>query len=133
MATTTILRAGDVIGGFRVDDVIGIGGMAIVYRAEQVSLGRPIALKVLSSKLTSDEVFRERFRREGKHAAALEHPNIVPVYDSGEEDGLLYLAMRLVEGTNLAELIQTRGVTADQSIELLRRSSARWIQHMPQD
>lgn len=120
MLAATLLRSGDVIGGFRIDDVIGIGGMAIVYRAEQVSLGRPVALKVLTSKLTNDEVFRERFRREGKHAAALEHPNIVPIYDSGEQDGLLYLAMRLVEGTNLAELIETRGVTADQTIELLR-------------
>jgi serine/threonine protein kinase len=120
MATATLLRAGDVVGGFRIDDVIGIGGMAIVYRAEQVSLGRPVALKVLSSKLTSDPIFRERFRREGTHAATLEHPNIVPVYDSGEQDGLLYLAMRLVEGTNLAELVQTRGVTADQTIETLR-------------
>jgi serine/threonine protein kinase len=117
---TAILRPGDVLGGFRVDDVIGIGGMAIVYRAEQVSLGRQVALKVLSSKLTNDEVFRERFRREGMHAAALEHPNIVPVYDSDEQDGLLYLAMRLVEGTNLAELIQTRGLTADQTVEILR-------------
>jgi Protein kinase domain len=120
MATATLLRSGDVIGGFCIDDVIGIGGMAIVYRAEQVSLGRPVALKVLSSKLTSDTVFRERFRREGTHAAGLEHPNIVPVYDSGEQDGHLYLAMRLVDGTNLAELIQTRGLTADQTIEILR-------------
>src|SRR6185312_6453669 len=71
-------------------------------------------------RLTSDLVFRERFRREGTHAAALEHPNIIPVYDSGEQDGQLYLAMRLVEGTNLAELIQTRGLTADQTIEVLR-------------
>jgi tRNA A-37 threonylcarbamoyl transferase component Bud32 len=118
--TTTMLRPGDVLGGFRVEDVIGIGGMAIVYRAVQESLGRPVALKVLSSKLSRDTVFRERFRREGTHAASLEHPNIVPVYDSGEIDGHLYLAMRLVEGTNLAELIQTRGLTADQTIEILR-------------
>jgi tRNA A-37 threonylcarbamoyl transferase component Bud32 len=120
MVSAALLQSGDVIGGFRIDDVIGIGGMAIVYRAEQVSLGRRVALKVLSSKLTNDVVFRERFRREGTHAAALEHPNIVPVYDSGEQDGNLYIAMRLVEGTNLAELIQTRGVTADRTIELLR-------------
>lgn len=117
---TSILRPGDTLGGFRVEDVIGIGGMAIVYRAEQISLGRQVALKVLSTKLTQDETFKERFRREGKHAAALEHPNIVPVYDSGEQDGALYLAMRLVEGTNLAELIQMRGVSADRMIELLR-------------
>ena len=94
--------------------------MAIVYRAEQVSLGRLVALKVLSHKLTRDEIFRERFRREGTHAASLEHPNIVPVYDSGEQDGLLYIAMRLVEGTNLAELIQARGLAAEQTIEILR-------------
>jgi tRNA A-37 threonylcarbamoyl transferase component Bud32 len=119
LTTAALLRSGDVIDGFRIDDVIGIGGMAIVYRAEQISLGRPVALKVLTSKLTRDEVFRERFRREGTHAAGLEHPNIVPVYDSGEQDGNLYIAMRLVEGTNLAELIQTRGLSADQTIEIL--------------
>ena len=119
MPTVTLLRSGDIIGGFRIDDVIGIGGMAIVYRAEQISLGRPVALKVLTSKLSRDEVFRERFRREGTHAAALEHPNIVPVYDYGEQDGNLYIAMRLVEGTNLAELVQTKGLTADQTIEIL--------------
>ena len=119
-AAPAVLRSGEILGGFRVEDVIGVGGMAIVYRAEQISLGRAVALKVLSSRLTSDHTFRERFRREGTHAASLEHPNIVPVYDSGEEQGLLYLAMRLVEGTNLAELIQTRGLTADQTIELLR-------------
>jgi serine/threonine protein kinase len=120
MATvTTILRPGDVLGGFRVDDVIGIGGMAIVYRAEQMSLGRQVALKVLSSKLANDVVFRERFRREGEHAAALEHPNIVPVYYSGEDSGLLYLAMRLVEGTNLAELIERQGLTADRTLAIL--------------
>jgi len=116
----TLLQPGEMLGGFRVDDVIGIGGMAIVYRAEQVSLGRQVALKVLSSKLSSDDVFRERFRREGTHAATLEHPNIVPVYDSGEEDGHLYLAMRLVDGTSLAEIIHTRGLTADETIQLLR-------------
>ncbi|HTZ88454.1 MAG TPA: serine/threonine-protein kinase [Solirubrobacteraceae bacterium] len=120
MTTATLLRPGDTLGGFRIDDVIGIGGMAIVYRAEQISLGRAVALKVLSSKLTNDAVFRERFRREGTHAATLEHPNIVPVYDSGEQDGHLYLAMRLVDGTNLAELLHTRGLTAHQTIELLQ-------------
>jgi serine/threonine protein kinase len=120
LATAALLQSGDLIGGFRVDDVIGIGGMAIVYRAEQVSLGRPVALKVLASKLSRDDLFRERFRREAAHAAALEHPNIVPVYDYGEQDRNLYIAMRLVEGTHLAELIQTRGLTADETIEILR-------------
>jgi serine/threonine protein kinase len=120
VSTTTFLRPGETVGGFRIVDLLGVGGMAIVYRAEQVSLYRPVALKVLSSKLSGDSAFRERFRREGMHAAALEHPNIVPIYDSGEEDGHLYIAMRLIEGTSLAELIQDRGVTADQAVEVLK-------------
>jgi predicted Ser/Thr protein kinase len=115
-----MLRPGETIDGFRVEDVIGIGGMAIVYRAVQESLGRPVALKVLSRQLSDDDLFRERFRREGIHAASLEHPNIVPVYDSGERDGMLYLAMRLVDGTNLAELIRRQGVSADRTIEILK-------------
>jgi serine/threonine protein kinase len=114
-----ILNPGDVLDGFRVEALIGVGGTAVVYRAEQLSLGRPVALKVLSYQLSHDDAFRERFRREGKHLARLEHPNIVPVHESGEQDGLLYLAMRMVEGTNLAELLVTHGVTADQAVAIL--------------
>ena len=77
-----ILAPGTLLGGYRVGDVIGIGGMAVVYRAEHVGLGRPVALKVLSPRLGRDEQFRERFRREGKHVATLDHPNVVSVYDS---------------------------------------------------
>ena len=120
MATASpILNPGDVLDGFRVEALIGVGGTAIVYRAEQLSLGRPVALKVLSHQLSHDDAFRERFRREGKHLARLEHPNIVPVHESGEQDGLLYLAMRMVDGTNLAELLVTHGVTADQAVAIL--------------
>lgn len=115
-----ILAPGTMLGSYRVGDVIGIGGMAVVYRAEHVGLGRPVALKVLSSRLGRDEQFRERFRREGKHVAALDHPNIVSVYDSGEADGQLYLAMRLVEGTTLAEQMDDRAVMAADVIGLLR-------------
>ena len=117
----TILSPGETLGGFRIVDVIGFGGMAVVYRAEQVSLGRPVALKVLSPQLSSDEAFRERFRREGKHAAALDHPNIVAVYDSGESEGRLYLAMRLVEGTTLGERMHERGLSAQDTIDILRQ------------
>ncbi len=120
MATAPrILNPGDVLDGFRVEALIGVGGTAVVYRAEQLSLGRPVALKVLSHQLSHDDAFRERFRREGKHLARLEHPNIVPVHESGEQDGLLYLAMRLVEGTNLAELIVAHGVSADQATVIM--------------
>lgn len=116
---SSILRPGDVLGGYRVDEVIGLGGTAIVYRAEQISLGRPVALKVLSDHLARDDAFRERFRREGKHLAAFEHPNIVPVHDSGERDGLLYLAMRFVEGTNLAQLIRDKSLDAQRTVNIL--------------
>ncbi|HEV3323024.1 MAG TPA: protein kinase [Solirubrobacteraceae bacterium] len=120
MATASpILNPGDVLDGFRVEAMIGVGGTAVVYRAEQLSLGRPVALKVLSPQLSHDDAFRERFRREGKHLAQLEHPNIVPVHAFGEQDGLLYLAMRLVEGTNLADLILAPGVSADRAVAIL--------------
>lgn len=118
-SASPILNPGDVLGGFRVEALIGVGGTSIVYRAEQLSLGRPVALKVLSHQISQDDPFRERFRREGKHLARLEHPHIVPVHESGEQDGLLYLAMRLVDGTNLAELVFIHGVTADRTLAIL--------------
>jgi serine/threonine-protein kinase len=107
------------LGGYRIDDIIGIGGMAIVYRAEQLSLGRPIALKVLAPQLSMDEAFRERFRREGKHVAALDHPHVLTVHDSGEIDGRLFLAMRLVDGASLAEQMQRKGLSADETLSIL--------------
>lgn len=82
----TLLASGDTLAGYRIDDVIGIGGMAIVYAAEQISLGRLVALKVIAPQLAHDASFRERFRREGKHIAGLDHPNVVTVFDSGEAD-----------------------------------------------
>jgi serine/threonine protein kinase len=117
---SSILSPGDSLGGFQIVNVIGFGGMAVVYRAEQISLGRPVALKVLSPQLSGDREFRERFRREGKHVAALEHPNIVTIYDSGEDDGRLYLAMRLIEGSTLGERMHEQGLSADETIAILR-------------
>jgi hypothetical protein len=103
-----MLGRGDVLGRYEIEDMIGIGGMAIVYRAKQLTLGRSVALKLLALELTSDD-FRERFRREGKLAASLDHPNIVPVYDADEADGRLFIAMRLVEGETLAERLRQVG------------------------
>jgi len=107
------------IAGYRVDDLIGVGGMAIVYRAEQVSLGRRVALKVLSPRLGRDEAFRERFRREGKSAAALHHPNVVTIFDSGEAGGRLFIAMLLVEGSTLADVMAGAGLSAEETVSLL--------------
>jgi hypothetical protein len=123
-APTTILRSGEILGGYRIDDVLGIGGMAVVYRAYQISLNRPVALKVLSREVTHDDVFRERFRREAMHAATLEHPHIVPVYDTGEHAGHLYIAMRLIEGGTLADRVHGTGLTPDGTLRILRPLAA---------
>ncbi len=118
-ATATIMSPGDTLGGYRILEVIGIGGMAIVYRAEQMSLGREVALKVLAPEFSRDESFRERFRREGKNIAALDHTHIVTVHDSGEVDGRFYLAMRLVKGATLADRMQEGDLNALDVLKIL--------------
>jgi Protein kinase domain len=97
------------IAGFRIEREIGRGGMGIVYLATQVFPERRVALKLLSSDLAADPVFRERFVRESNAAASTEHPNIVPVYGAGESEGQLYLAMRYIEGTDLGSLVTRQG------------------------
>jgi hypothetical protein len=97
------------LAGYRIDSVIGHGGMATVYRAEQRSLGREVALKVLAPELAHDGAFRERFLSESRVAARLEHPCVVPIYDAGESEGVLYIAMRLVPGRDLRALLRSEG------------------------
>src|ERR671934_2440796 len=97
-------RIGTELGGYRIVDQVGRGGTSVVYRAEHVRLGRIAALKLLSPGLGEAD-FSERFLRESRVAASLDHPNIVPVYDAGEDDGLLYIAMACVEGSDLKTLI----------------------------
>src|SRR3954451_8249922 len=93
------LAAGTVIAGYRITGLLGRGGMSVVYRAEHLHLGRPVAFKLLAQG--HPERFRQRFVRESRVAASLSHPNIVTVYDAGESDGALWIAMHLVEGTDL--------------------------------
>ena len=93
------------LGGYRIESVIGRGGMGVVYLAEQVRLERQVALKVIAPELAADEAFRTRFERESRLAASIDHPNVVPVYEAGEADGLLYIAMRYVRGTDLKALL----------------------------
>jgi serine/threonine protein kinase len=95
------LAPGDEFAGHRVDAVIGVGGMGVVYRAVHLELERPVALKLIAHGRAADEAWRARFRRESRLAAALDHPAILAVYDSGEHEGLLYVAMRLVQGGDL--------------------------------
>ena len=86
------------MAGYRLEEQIGQGGMAVVFRARDERLERQVALKVLSPALTTDESFRRRFIRESRSAAAVDHPHIIPVFDAGEADEVLFLAMRHVPG-----------------------------------
>jgi serine/threonine-protein kinase len=103
------LSVGTVVAGCRIEAVAGRGGMGVVYRATQLGLDRPVALKVIAPDYAADELFVTRFKAESRIAASIEHPNVVPVYEAGEADGLLYLAMRYVEGTDLRELLDAVG------------------------
>jgi serine/threonine-protein kinase len=99
------LLPGAEIAGCRIEAVAGRGGMGIVYRATQLSLGRPVAVKLIAPDRAGDPGFRERFERESRIAAAIDHPNVIPVYAAGEEGGHLYLVMRYVKGIDLQGLL----------------------------
>jgi serine/threonine-protein kinase len=101
-------RIGTELGGYRIIEPLGSGGTSVVYRAEHVRLGRPAALKLLTPGFGEAD-FSTRFLRESQLAASLDHPSIVPVYDAGEEDGLLYIAMACVEGDDLRTLLAEEG------------------------
>lgn len=101
-----------IIAGYRIDGVLGRGGMGVVYRATQLALDRPVALKLIAIERAGDPVFRERFVAESRIAASIEHANVIPVYEAGEDDGLLFIAMRLVEGFDLRQLLDRTGPLA---------------------
>jgi serine/threonine-protein kinase len=100
---------GSEFAGYVVEALIGRGGMGAVYRAEERALRRKVALKVIAPELAQDRRFRERFLRESRVAASLDHPHVVPIFAAGEEGGRLFLAMRYVEGTDLARLLLEHG------------------------
>ena len=107
-------------GRYRVLHRVGSGGMADVYCAQDLQLGRKVALKVLYRRFAEDREFVERFRREASSAAGLQHPNIVSIFDRGEWNGTYYIAMEYVEGRSLKELIDT-GLTPDEAVRLVRQ------------
>src|SRR5215204_2803977 len=107
--TTADPHLGRVVAGYQIHERIGRGGMGLVYRAEHINLRRRAAIKIIAPELAESSGFRERFNREARIAAALQHPNIVTVYDAGEEDGLLYLAMQYIEGSDLSAVLRTQG------------------------
>ncbi|MGI8446466.1 MAG: serine/threonine-protein kinase [Streptosporangiaceae bacterium] len=101
--------AGARVAGYRLDGQIGRGGMAVVYRAHDLQLDRQVALKILDPVLAEDGGFRQRFLRESRAAAAVDHPNIIPVFAAGEADGVLFIAMRYVSGPDLRTLLDSGG------------------------
>ena len=113
------MRPGDQVAGYRIESVLGRGGMGVVYAATQLSLNRMVALKVLPVDLRDDPVFRARFRREGEIQASIDHPNIVTVYEAGEADEGLFIAMRLVRGSTLKQLIAAGEVDGERALRLL--------------
>jgi serine/threonine protein kinase/streptogramin lyase len=119
-AAGSLQTPGTTVAGYRIEALIGRGGMGAVYRAEEVGLGRKVALKVIAPELAQDERFRERFLRESRIAASLDHPHVVPIYQAGDDAGVLYLAMRYVEGSDLAKLVAEEGALEPKRVvELL--------------
>jgi len=108
-----------IIAGYRIEEPIGRGGMGVVYRATQEALDRDVAIKLIVPERSRDAAFRERFKLESRLAAAIEHVNVIPVYEAGEDDELLFIAMRLVDGTDLAEVLGREGRIDSQRTALL--------------
>ena len=115
-----MLAPGTNLGGYRIEGLLGRGGMGVVYEATQVSLHRLVALKLLTPELGLDASFRTRFQREGRIQAAIDHAHIVPIYDSGEIEGQgLFIAMRLVRGPTLKELILSGELEPQRALRIL--------------
>jgi hypothetical protein len=110
---------GTQFAGYRIEGVVGRGGMGVVYRATELALDRPVALKLIAPEFAGDDSFRERFLRESRLAASIDHPGILPVYAAGEADGELFLATRFVTGTDLRSLIDEGPLTGERAIALL--------------
>ncbi|MBV9165511.1 MAG: serine/threonine protein kinase [Solirubrobacterales bacterium] len=125
MQRATQFERGSLFSGYRIDEVIGRGGMGIVYRATHVALHRIYALKVLAPELVEDERFRDRFKREIRMAASLRHPNVVGIHYAGEHDGLLFLAMDYVHGTDLREILKKGGaLPPERAVDLLAQAAS---------
>jgi hypothetical protein len=102
------IARGMTIAGFRLEELIGEGGMGVVWKARQLDLDRVVALKLIQPNKSGDPEFLERFQRESRLAASIDHPNVVPVFGAGEEDGVWFIAMRYVDGTDLGEYLRNR-------------------------
>src|SRR3954447_1132363 len=106
------LATGSVFAGHRIEGLVGHGGMGVVYRARDLDLDRSVALKVIAHDRLEDPIVRERFLREAKAAASIDHPNVIPLHYTGQADGVYYLVMRFVEGDDLRTLVRREGALA---------------------
>src|SRR4051794_32203804 len=134
MATKSLV--GTTFAGYRVESVLGRGGMSVVYLAEHPRLKNRVALKLLAPALAEDDLFRERLVRESRLAASLNHPHVIPVFDTGEEDGTLFVSMRYVDGLDLRVLlrdgplpIEHTGAVIAQAASALDAAHARGLVH----
>src|SRR5690349_9064445 len=119
----TLPRVGDELAGYRLRGVLGRGGMSVVYEAENPRLGSTVALKVLAPELATNDLFRARFLRESRIAASLNHPNVIPIYDMGAHEDLLFIAMRYVVGSDLRAVLKAnRVLTPDQTLLLISQA-----------
>src|SRR3954463_6826776 len=114
-----MVGVGSTVAGYRIEAVLGQGGMGVLYEATQLQLGRTVALKLLTPHLSGDPAFRRRFEREGHVQAQLEHPNIVTVYEAGESDQGLFVALPVVGAPTLKDLILARQLDAGRTLRLL--------------
>jgi streptogramin lyase len=112
-------EVGTQFAGYRIDGVLGRGGMGVVYLANELALDRPVALKLIAPELADDSSFRERFLRESRLAASIDHPGILPVYAVGDAGGELYLAMRFVDGTDLGVVLEDGPLQPEHALALL--------------
>src|SRR5215831_18017406 len=113
------LRPGQTFHGLEILELLGKGGMGVVYKARQPALDRTVALKILPQKMALDPDFQNRFIREAKALGSLNHPNIVAVYDFGAEGGLFFFAMEFVDGTNLRQILRDRKLSPEQALKIV--------------
>jgi serine/threonine protein kinase/DNA-binding beta-propeller fold protein YncE len=119
------ISIGSVLAGYRIEGLAGEGGMGRVYRATQMGLNRQVALKLIMPELATEPDFRARFERESRLTASIEHPNVIPVYEAGDAEGQLFIAMRWVEGTDMRSVILTEGrLEADRAIGIVEQVAA---------
>jgi YVTN family beta-propeller protein len=124
MSVGADLPIGTELAGYRIEELVGRGGMGVVYRALDLALDRPVALKILAPELAADVDFRERFLRESRLAASIDHPNVIPVYDAGEAGGELYIAMRFVEGSDLKRVLTDGPLPKERTLRVVSQVAA---------